>query len=219
MGSIRFIKLSALLALAALLAAGAAVASGGGSTPPPTAASALVFDGAALADGNVGVSYASFITATGGFGSPYEFKVVAGKVPAGLTLAKFYGMQSTVLSGTPQTAGTSTFTVEVRDGTGHTARNSYTVVVGPPTPVVLGNSDGLNAGTVGASYLQNLFVSGGAKPYTWAIVAGALPAGLSLSANGSITGTPTTAGTRTFTIRVTDKLGQQATRVFSIAIS
>ena len=66
----------------------------------------------------------------------------------------------------------------------------------------------------------NLFASGGVPDYTWTLVSGQLPPGLELSARpGRITGTPTTAGTFTFTVRVTDSASAFAERTFSITIS
>jgi hypothetical protein len=56
-------------------------------------------------------------------------------------------------------------------------------------------------------------------PLTWSLAAGALPAGLSLSADGVISGTPTTIGTSTFTVKVTDAAGRVATQALSIAIT
>src|SRR5216684_541896 len=75
--------------------------------------------------------------------------------------------------------------------------------------------------TVGTSYLQNFFLSGGVAPYTASITAGQLPPGLSLSASPpiSITGTPTTRGTFMFTVTVTDSKGAQATKSGSITVS
>ena len=61
---------------------------------------------------------------------------------------------------------------------------------------------------------------GGTAPYTWAISSGSLPAGLSLNTStGAITGTPTTAGTSSFTVRVTDSLSATATKTLSITIN
>jgi hypothetical protein len=64
----------------------------------------------------------------------------------------------------------------------------------------------LPAATVGDSYTANLAASGGDAPYTWSLAqgAGTLPAGLSLGSSGEITGTPTTSGTSTFVVEVTD---------------
>src|SRR5271157_1812452 len=62
----------------------------------------------------------------------------------------------------------------------------------------------LPAGAVGDVYKEGLVATGGQQPFTWTIDSGALPAGLSLSTDGVISGTPTTAGTSAFTLRVTD---------------
>ena len=86
--------------------------------------------------------------------------------------------------------------------------------------MITNQSDTLAPGRVGVSYATGVFADGGVPPYRWSLVAGALPPGLSLTTSpGRITGTPTTAGTFTFTLRVADSGGQQATRQFSITIS
>lgn len=60
-------------------------------------------------------------------------------------------------------------------------------------------------GTVGLPYRLALDASGGiGRPYTWSLTSGALPPGLTLSPDGSLTGTPTRAGTSLFTTSVTD---------------
>ncbi len=64
------------------------------------------------------------------------------------------------------------------------------------------------------------FVDGGVPDYTWSLVSGQLPPGLELSESpGRITGTPTEAGTFTFTVRVTDSRDATAERTFSITVS
>lgn len=95
-----------------------------------------------------------------------------------------------------------------------------------PLAIVLPSSGStLFPGTVGQAFGINFFLSGGAAPYTWALVAGQLPPGMHLQtfsdprdANNEMTGTPTTAGTFTWTMRVTDYNGQQATQQFTITI-
>jgi hypothetical protein len=65
-----------------------------------------------------------------------------------------------------------------------------------------------------------VFPAGGVPPYTWSQVAGTLPPGLSVQASpGRVRGTPTTAGTFTFTLRVADSGGQTASRQFTIIVS
>ena len=65
---------------------------------------------------------------------------------------------------------------------------------------------------------ENFFTSGGVGPFTWTVAAGQLPPGVVLT-GGHLDGTPTTAGTFTFTIKATDSAGNQATKPGSITIS
>ena len=89
---------------------------------------------------------------------------------------------------------------------------------GGPLSVV---TSSLAGGTVGSVYSQSLTCSGGTAPFTWSLVAGqgTLPAGLSLSGAGLISGTPTASGTSNFTVRVTDNPGATATKALSIVVS
>ena len=189
-------------------------------TPTPTIPP-LVIDTTSLPDGNVGNSYAAFVTASGGQGTPKLWSVIAGKLPDGLTMASFYGVQSTIISGTPMTLQTTTFTVQVKDNTG-VATQALSITIGPPPPLVITSPTPPKA-SVGTSYFTNLFASGGVQPYTWSITAGQLPPGLALvkGANGgtTISGTPTTQGTFTFTETVTDSTGAQASQQFSITVN
>ena len=74
-------------------------------------------------------------------------------------------------------------------------------------------------GTVGVAYSQTLTASGGTAPYTWSLVSGTVPAGLTLDAAGVVSGSPTAAGTSTFTARATDSGSVSATRTYSITIA
>lgn len=68
----------------------------------------------------------------------------------------------------------------------------------------------LPTGTVGQAYSASLNGSGGTKPYTWTITSGSLPPGLRLEpSNGSITGTPTTAGVQPLVVALTDSHGSR----------
>lgn len=103
------------------------------------------------------------------------------------------------------------------DGT----RNDLGVFGGPLAPVapLSITSSSLPSGTVGTAYSQTLAAAGGKAPRTWNIAAGSLPPGLYLtSSTGVISGTPTTAGTPSFTVRVTDANNATATKDLSIAI-
>ena len=94
---------------------------------PSTCTSALTLLPATLANGSTGHAYTQTFTASGGTG-PYTFSVTTGTVPAGLTFT------TATLSGTPTTAGVSTFTVGVSDTTGCTTNLAYSLtVLGLPT--------------------------------------------------------------------------------------
>lgn len=77
----------------------------------------------------------------------------------------------------------------------------------------------LPGGTVGASYSQTLTASGGTPGYSWSLLSGSLPGGLSLSSGGTISGTPNAAGTFSFTVRVTDQVQATAQKALSIVVS
>jgi hypothetical protein len=93
-------------------------------TPAPTTPTLtptippLVIGTTSLPDGNIGTSYDAFVTASGGQGTPKLWSVIAGTLPDGLTMASFYGVQSTIISGTPTKLQTASFTVQVKDNTG-----------------------------------------------------------------------------------------------------
>ena len=74
-------------------------------------------------------------------------------------------------------------------------------------------------GVVGTPYSFTLSAAGGTTPYTWSISSGSLPAGLTLNTStGVVSGTPTLAGTSSFTAKVTDSKGKTATFATSITI-
>lgn len=82
-------------------------------------------------------------------------------------------------------------------------------------PVI--TTESLPGGTVGTAYSQALAADGTA-PISWSATSGALPAGLTLSSDGKITGTPTTAGTSTFTVTATNASGS-ASKAFTITVN
>ena len=180
----------------------------------------------ALGSGNVGANYGQNIAITGGScGRPCVtlpvFTVVAGSLPPGLRMPSTYGCCGDAIGGTPSQAGTFTFTIHVKDGAGNTARQAFRIAISPPARLAITFATACcSAGIVGQSYLQNFFLSGGVAPFAASIAAGQLPPGLKLSSSPpiSITGTPTTAGTFTFTVRVTDSNGAQATEQGSITV-
>jgi Putative Ig domain len=207
-----------------LLATAAAVlflpAGANADRPTPSACTITPQDTATF---NVGDLQTYFVTTTGCATSqkPVRFKVVDGDIPAGMTLFT-QGVSSAGITGRPTTEGIFQFTLQVRDETRTTDTESFQITIDPPRPLTINNeSDELSAGTVGEFYCcGNLFADGGVPDYSWSLVAGQLPPGLSLSESpGRITGTPTAAGTFSFTLRVTDDRGATADRTFSITIT
>jgi hypothetical protein len=91
---------------------------------------------------------------------------------------------------------------------------------GGPGPLSIATTS-LVPGVVNASYNQALVANGGTPNYTWSLVAGqgSLPAGLNLSAGGIISGTPTTAGTSNFTVKVTDSAQATVQKALSIVVT
>ena len=75
-------------------------------------------------------------------------------------------------------------------------------------------------GRLGVAYSDTLSAGGGVAPYAWSVSAGALPAGMTLGASsGVLGGTPTAAGTFSFTVKVTDASSQTATEAVSLVIA
>lgn len=105
------------------------------------------------------------------------------------------------------------------DRYGQEAQRELTLTVVPNAVEIVTAT--LPGARVGTAYAQTLDGRGGRAPYTWSIAAGgSLPAGLTLDpASGEISGTPTTAGSRTFTVRMADADGVTATRSLSIAVA
>jgi len=212
-------KVSARLAaiLAVVILCGFLTACGGsnGGSITPTAPSITT---TSLPAGTVGTAYSTTIVAMGGT-APYTFAVTTGTLPTGLALST-----GGVISGTPTAAGTSPFTVTVTDSeaTPRTATAMLSITISAQSSTLTITTTTLPAGAVGAAYSATVMATGGKTPYTFTISAGTLPAGLSISATtGAITGTPTTAGTSPFTVKVTDSSSpvQTATAVLSITIN
>lgn len=87
-----------------------------------------------------------------------------------------------------------------------------------PEPLVITSSPTLAPGTVGQAYGVDFRATGGSASYGWSLAAGAPPPGLTLGASGSLVGTPTTAGSFGFTVRVADGAGATASATFTCVV-
>ncbi len=159
----------------------------------------LVITTTSLPSGTLNGPYSATLSATGGI-PPYTWSIITGSLPAGLTLNAGSG----VISGTPTTAGTSNFTVQVSDSESPPATANVPLSI-TILPQLMITTSSLPPATVNNPYSATLSATGGQLPYTWSVIQGSLPAGLILNpSSGVISGTPTTPGTFNFTVQVTD---------------
>src|ERR1700723_390005 len=160
------------------------------------------------ASGMMGGGFSYQITATNAATS-----YAAAGLPAGLSVNTGSG----TISGAPTVAGTSTASLSAANATG-TGKSTLTLTVNLPALVFL--TTALPSGRIGSAYSTTLTASGGTAPYTWTLISGTLPAGLSLNAtSGAITGTPTQAATNTLTFEVSDSSNPIRTQTASLTLT
>ncbi|MBZ5631478.1 MAG: Ig domain-containing protein, partial [Acidobacteriia bacterium] len=172
--------------------------------------SGLTITNLSLANAVVGTAYSATFTAANGT-PPYSWTRTSGSLPAGLTLAS-----GGTLSGTPTAAGASTFTVQVTDSTTASKTANFTLTVNAALAITTAT---LPDASTGSAYQQVLAATGGTTPYTWSVTAGSMPPGLSLSTSGTISGTPTTVGSYSFTVQVADAAAATRTAGLSLTVS
>ena len=180
---------------------------------PPPVVKPLVISPAALPAAVINVPYSATLTAVGGV-PPFTWALASGTLPTGLTLSA-----AGTISGTPTALGNTTFKVQATDAQTPTPAvdtASKTITVNNPIAI---STTSLTAGSVGMPYSASLTATGGVPPYTWTITSGVLPAGLSLSTSGVISGTPTTQETQTFTVQAADSQSTPATASASLSLT
>ncbi|MHA7271002.1 beta strand repeat-containing protein [Arthrobacter sp. HLT1-20] len=163
---------------------------------------------ATVPGGTAGTAYSQQLSGATGV-APYTFSVLSGVLPAGISLSS-----AGLLSGTPTAAGT--FRVAIRVVDGRTLNNStnYTITIAAPSITIAPLT--LPGANVGMGYSVDVIATGGTAPHTFAVTAGSLPPGLTLTAAGKLAGTPTAPGTRNFSITATDSYGFTGGRAYSL---
>jgi Putative Ig domain len=172
---------------------------------PPTPVLPLVISPAALPAAVINVPYSATLTSVGGMG-PFTWAMSSGTLPPGLTLSP-----AGVISGTPTVLGPTTFKVQVTDSQTPIAAVDIATKTITVSPALAVSTTSLTSGSVGVPYTASLSATGGVPPYTWSITSGTLPAGLTLSSSGFISGTPTNQESQTFTVQVSDSESPPAT--------
>lgn len=170
----------------------------------------LVITTASLPPAMVSEPYSTPISATGGTGIGYQWQISPGP-PDGLTIDA--GTPAATLRGIPRTQGVTALSLQVTDSDGHNATAARNIEVDAELRITTG---WVPQGTTGAAYSYTLQRQGGRAAYTWTVVDGATPAGVSLSTAGVLSGTPSSAGISVFRVRLQDGAGRQRTRVFTI---
>jgi len=181
--------------------------------------SALEITTSSVPAGSTGASYSTSLAAVGGV-QPYAWSVIGigGQLPDGLTLNS-----NGTLVGTPATAGEFSFVAQVADSgvPQQVAASEFYISISPTAaPALKIETSSMPAGATGTSYSDTLVATGGTQPYSWSIVSGALPSGLSLNGSaGLISGTPSSTGLFGFTVQVVDSSTPKQSSTMALTIS
>jgi hypothetical protein len=164
----------------------------------------------AAGSATAGTPFSSAVTATGGVGS-YTFTLLSGSLPPGLTLSS-----NGTISGTPTAAAAYSYVVQVTDSQGNTAQTagcSITVY-----PAITSSCAGITA-VQGVAITPAAMTASGGSGTGYTFSANGLPTGLSMSAAGTIFGTPTVSGTFTYTVTIKDSAGNTGTVNCSVTVA
>lgn len=171
----------------------------------------------------VGTEYSTVIEASDGC-TPYKWAIASGALPAGVTAKVSSTTTALELSGMPTAATTDSFTVKVTGCTGFASEKAYKVVVQPKKSGRLTiTTTSVPNGTVGTAYSAVVAAGGSCTPYKWTIASGALPAGVTAKVSSTTTsvdliGTPTTAATDSFALKVAACSGSSAETSYKVVV-
>ena len=165
--------------------------------------------------GTVGIHYSASLAATGG-APPYTWNIIAGSLPSGLDVVPVG-----FIDGTPSSSGTFPLGIEVTDSEGATDSRGFSIFVNSASrdPLTI-DTVSLPMGTVGTIYAAPVLASGGTPPYFWSeSLPGSLPPGLTVDGTtGFISGIPSSSGSFSFDIEVSDSGVDMDSRTFTIVI-
>ena len=133
---------------------------------------------------------------------PHRLEILSGQLPPGLSIRRI-DYDTHVVEGIATEAGTFNVWLAVRDCDNRSAETLFPFEVWARRWAISTNS--LQRAGLGAPYSANLQGAGPDSVVTWKVTAGSLPSGLTLSPEGAISGTPTAAGSFTFTVEATAK--------------
>ncbi len=154
-----------------------------------------------LPAGDVNSAYSQTLTASGGSGKGYSWSVTTGALPKGIALVATSGL----LHGTPTAASSTSVTFQVKDSAGNKASAKLAFIIDPALAIT---TKSLPTGYVSSAYSATLAATGGTGAgISWSLATGTLPAGLTLSTAGKISGKPTKAGSSALSIAVKDSAG------------
>jgi hypothetical protein len=177
-------------------------------------ANRLIVTTTLLPTGSVNLAYSATLQSSGGT-APFSWSLASGRLPAGLSLNADTG----VISGIPTTSKKSTFSVQVADASTQNAKQQLSITIDPPLTIT---TTTLVSGVVNVPYSASVDAAYATLPVSWSVSSGTLPSGLNLDPNtGVVSGTPTAAGTSSFTVLVKDSSTppQTGTQPLSITIN
>ncbi len=157
----------------------------------------------------------AFEMTVNGSGFVADAKAQWNDIPLSTTIISANQINAFVPAALISKAGSANVTIVSSESPASTA---FTFTINPQ-PLLISTPAKLPVGHAGAAYSQSLAVGGGVAPYTWSVISGALPSGLSLSKLGAITGVPTVAESLTFTIQAADAATANATQSYFLTIS
>ena len=161
----------------------------------------------------LGAAFVGYTFVANGSPAP-TYAILSGSLPPGLSLNTTTGL----LSGTPTTAGSYTFVVEAVNVVGYSSTPVITMSVNYPSPPVFTADSPPSSAEVGQAYSYTFTSSGSPAPFFF-VGSGSLPPGITLDeSTGVLSGTPTSGGSFTFTVQVTNTYGSSVTPSLTINV-